>query len=349
MGAGLTPIVPIRRVSLRHLVGKVVAVDALNAIYQFLALIRKPDGEPLKDGYGRITSHMLGIAYRYTKLMSEYLIKPVFVYDGMPHPLKAEELKRRRAVREKAYAEWRSAVTRGEYDKAFSKAVVALFLESYMVEDSKRLLSLMGIPWIDAPGDAEAQAAYIVQRGDAWCVATIDYDSLLYGSPRMLRYLTLTGFEWLPSKRVARPLVPEVIELERVLKKMGITREQLVDIAILVGTDYNPGVAGVGPKTALRLIKNYGSIERLPRDIRGKVVSYYDEVRSIFLSPAIKKGYRIEFSEPKIDELYRFLVYERGFSPARVNTIVERLSKINWKLMQDTLERWLGDAWRSPL
>ncbi len=328
VGTGLTPIIPLIKVGLRGVKGRVLAVDALNVIYQFLALVRGPGGEPLRNRQGRVTSHLVGLATRFSKLAADYYCRFIFVFDGPPLPLKQRELEKRRALREKAEKELRELLARGEYEKAFSKAVVALRVDEWIIESSKKLISLMGWPVVEAPSDAEAQAAHIVSKGDAWSVATLDWDALLYGSPRMLRYLTLTGTEWLPSKGVARRLEPELVELENVLRVLGITRRQLVEVAILIGTDFNEGIKGIGPKKALRLIKTYGSIERLPRGIREKIPEY-EEVLEIFLNPRVREDYALEFREPAYDELEHFLVDENSFSEDRVKTIIERL-RASW-------------------
>ncbi len=340
MGTNLTPIIPRKKIGLKGLMNKVVAIDALNSIYQFLALIRLPNGEPLKDSKGRITSHLVGIVSRYTKLLVEYYMKPIFIFDGPPHPLKGEEIKKRKAQRAKARREWLLALSRGDYEKAFSKAVVSIEVNEQIISDAKKLIKLMGFPIIEALHDAEAQASYIVSRGEAWCVGTLDWDALLYGAPRMVRYITVTGTEWLPSKKMARPLIPELIELTKILRILRITREQLVDIAILVGTDYNRGIKGIGPKKALHLIKLYGSLERLPLNIKEKLPEHYNKIREIFLYPLIRKDYRIEFEKPKVDELFKFLVEERDFSPRRVEKIIERLESFSYHGEQLGLDRW---------
>jgi len=147
--------------------------------------------------------------------------------------------------------EWQEALKEGDYAKAFSKAVMTGVLTSEMIDDAKTLLKLLGIPWVQAPAEAEAQAAYMAKRGDVWASSSRDYDSLLFGTPRLVRYLTITGREFLPSKGISRPLKPELIVLEEFLSEIGLTREQLIDLAILIGTDFNDGIKGIGPKTAL--------------------------------------------------------------------------------------------------
>jgi len=330
VGAPLTPLIEIEKIGLKGICGKVLAVDALNAVYQFLALVRAGT-EPLKNRRGLVTSHLVGIATRYSKLALECQCGFVFVFDGPPHPLKAREIERRRELRRKAREEYERLLAEGKLDEAFSKAVVAVSVDEWTIESAKKLVQLMGFPVVEAPADAEAQAALIVSRGEAWAVSSQDWDSLLYGAPRLVRYVTLTGFEWLPSKQRARKLEPELAELEKVVRVLGITRRQLVEIAVLVGTDYNEGVEGVGPKTAYKLIKTYGSLDRLPASIRAKLPENYEEIVELFLNPLVKKDYALDFREPDREGLLRFLVDENDFSPSRAQTIVERLEAA-WKL-----------------
>ncbi|AKG39163.1 hypothetical protein MA03_07845 [Infirmifilum uzonense] len=337
MGTYLTPIITRTRIGLRGLAGKVLAVDALNSIYQFLALIRGPRGEPLRRSDGKITSHLVGLAFRYSRLAIDYSCRFIFVFDGPPHPLKRRELEKRREMRKKAEEEFYRLISLGEYEKAFSKAVVAVTVDDWIIESSKRLIALMGWPVIEAPHDAEAQAAHIVSRGDAWAVATLDWDALLYNAPRLVRYVTITGTEWLPSKQRARRLEPELVEMSVVLEKLGISRRQLVEVAILVGTDYNEGVRGVGPKKALKLIRTYGSIERLPESIK-KSIPGYEDVLNIFMKPIVYETYRLEFREPDYEGLEHFLVDENEFSEDRVKTLLERLRRAWGKQLQAHLD-----------
>lgn len=342
MGANLTPLVPREKIGLEGVAGKTLAVDALNAVYQFLALVRDRRGELMRNERGLVTSHLIGLATRYSKLALENKCRFIFVFDGPPHPLKRVEIERRREIRERALEEYERLIEAGDYERAFSKAVVAASVDEWIIDSSRKLIQLMGFPVVDAPADAEAQAAFIVSRGEAWAVSSQDWDSLLYGSPRLVRYLTLTGFEWLPSKRVARRLEPELVELERVLAALGISRRQLVEIAVLSGTDFNRGVKGVGPRRAYKLVKTYGSLDRLPSDIRRALPENYLEVVELFLNPPVRVDYGIEFREPDEEGLYRFLVEENNFSRKRAELVVERLRRA-WReagLSQRGLEEY---------
>ena len=340
MGVNLTPIIEKKVVNLEALQGRSIAVDAFNVLHQFLALIRSRDGKPLSDKEGRITSHLVGLAFRATRLISDYRMNLIYVFDGEPPKLKQREVETRRAQRIKAEAEYQEAIKAGDLSTAFSKAVQTGRLTNSMVNDAKRLLDLLGIPWIQAPEEGEAQAAHITAKGDVWASNSRDYDSLLFGTPRLVRYLTIQGQEWLPSQGRARKLEPELIELEIFLRKNAINREQLVDMSILIGTDFNQGLKGIGPKTALKLIKQYNKLENLPADIYSKLPEIYPEIRRIYLKPKVTNDYNIQRREIDRTGLYEFLCNNRDFSRKRVEIMVKRIEQMQ---MQRSLDNWFKE------
>ncbi len=336
MGVQLGPLLPRTEVGLEELRGKRVAVDALNFLYQFLAIIRQRDGEPLRDSRGRITSHLSGLFYRTANLL-EAEIYPIYVFDGKPPELKRRTLEERRVVRERAAEEWERALREGRLEEARRYAAQAATVEERVVEDAKRLLRLMGVPFVQAPAEGEAQAAHLVRRGDAWAVASQDFDSLLFGSPVLVRNLALTGRRKLPGKDVYVEVRPEVVELERALSELGITREQLVDVGILVGTDFNEGVKGIGPKRALELVRKHGSLEGIERE--GVRVEDFEGIRRIFLEPEVSDEYRIEWGQPEVEGIKGFLCGEHDFSEDRVQSGIQKLLRGRGG-RQSSLERW---------
>ncbi|PMB76166.1 MAG: flap endonuclease-1 [Candidatus Bathyarchaeota archaeon] len=342
MGVNLRDLVPKKIVRLEDLSGKSIAIDAYNALYQFLAIIRQPDGTPLKDTMGRITSHLSGLLYRTSNLV-EMGIKPIYVFDGTPPTLKEVEIKRRMKAKEEALIKYEQALKEGKIEEARMYAQATSRLKDYMAEDSKKLLDLMGIPWIQAPSEGEAQAAHIVKRGDADYCASQDYDSLLFGAPRLVRNVTISGKRKLPSKNVYIEVIPEVVELESVLRECNITYEQLIDVGILIGTDFNPeGVKGLGPKTALKLIKEHGSIENaMPYLKNAEFPVEPQRIREIFLHPKVTDNYKIEWKEPDIEGIVNFICRERDFSEDRVRKAVEKMQKsITKQKGKTTLEEW---------
>ncbi len=328
---------------LENLRGKSFAVDANNMLYQFLALIRMPDGTPLQDSNGNITSHLAGLMFRSTRLICDYNIRLIFVFDGEPPKLKQREIVKRRELREKATKEWKAALKAGDYITAFSKSVMTSRLTRPMTEDAKRLLQLLGIPFVQAPSEGESQSAYMAFKGDVWAASSKDYDSLLFGAPRLVRYLTISGKEFLPSKGIARPLKPELINLSSFLSHHGITREQLIDIAILMGTDFNKGIKGIGPKTAVTLLKKHGKIENMPDAIRSKIENQnYGQVRRIFLQPPVTSNYTLNYASLNEDGLTDFLCNQRDFSRQRVETVIRRMKKFYANKKQIELEKWFA-------
>lgn len=335
MGADIGELFEREEVELEHFSGKRIAVDAFNTLYQFISIIRQPDGTPLKDSKGRVTSHLSGILYRITNMV-EIGIRPVFVFDGEPPEFKREEIEERKKRRAEAEEMWISALQAGEKD-AKKYAQAAGRVDEYIVESAKKLLNFMGIPFVDAPSEGEAQAAHMAARGDVEFTGSQDYDSLLFGSPRLARNLAISGKRKLPGKNVYVDVKPEVISLESNLKRLGLTREQLVDIAILVGTDYNEGVKGVGVKKALNYIKTYGDIFRTLKALKISIENV-EEIREFYLNPPVTDSYKVEFREPDIDKAIEFLCEEHDFSRERVEKALEKLKSL--KSAQSTLERW---------
>jgi flap endonuclease-1 len=329
-------------VKLEDLGGKSIAIDAYNALYQFLAIIRQPDGTPLKDSGGRVTSHLSGLLYRTSNLV-EMGIKPIYVFDGKPPSLKEVEIQRRAKIKQDAQVRYERAIKEGKIEEARVYAQATSKLKDYMTEDSKRLLNLMGIPWIQAPSEGEAQAAHLAKRGDADYCASQDYDSLLFGAPKLIRNVTISGKRRLPSKNVVIDVVPEIVELERVLKECGISYEQLVDVGILIGTDFNPdGIEGLGPKTALKLVKEHGTLENaLPHLKNAEFPAEPRRIREIFLNPPITNNYRVEWKEPDLEGIVNFICRERDFSEDRVRKSVERMQKgLTQAKGKSTLDKW---------
>ena len=323
MGVVLTPIIQNEPIALEALRDKVLAVDGNGELYQFLALIRLRDGTPLRDAQGRVTSHLSGLIFRTTRLIAEHALRPVFVFDGTPPKRKAATLEKRRAVKQQFEREHADALARGDLAEAYSKATMTSRLTREMVNEARELLRLLGLPTVQAPAEGEAQAAHMAATEAVWAAASKDYDTLLFGAPRLVRFITISGKEFLPSQGTFRPIVPEIIVLQTHLDAWHLTRPQLIDLAILVGTDFNTGVKGIGPKKALRLVQNHGRIEDMPAEVRD-AVGDPSEVRDIYLHPAVTDDYAIHFGEPDVDGVIKFLCEERIFSRERVTAALER-------------------------
>lgn len=343
LGVNLRSIVPKRVVELEDLRGKSIAIDAYNTLYQFLAIIRQPDGTPLRDNSGRVTSHLSGLLYRTSNLL-EMSIQPIYVFDGAPPALKEAEINKRMKVKKEARVRYRRALREGKIEEARIYAQATSRLKDYMTEDSKKLLDLMGIPWIKAPSEGEAQAAHLTKRQEADYCGSQDYDSLLFGAPKLVRNVTISGRRKLPRKKVYIEVVPEVVELDQVLAVNGISHGQLIDVAILVGTDFNKGIKGLGPKTALKLIKEHGSLEKALLHIENADLSVEpQEIREVFLHPRVTNNYAIRWGKPNVEKLIDFICGERDFSEGRVRKAIEKMQGGFEQLKgKTTLEKWFG-------
>ncbi|RLE54243.1 MAG: flap endonuclease-1 [Candidatus Methanomethylicota archaeon] len=331
-----------RRISLRQLAGRTIAIDALNALYQFLSIIRLPTGFPLTDHEGRVTSHLVGLFYRTIGFLEKGIL-PIYVFDGSPPKFKMREVYERRRVREKFTLEWIEALREGDIAKAFKKSVMTARVTSEIINESKYLLSLMGVPWVQAPSEGEAQAAYMTVKGDVYASASQDYDSILFGSKVLIRNLAIESKQFYPKKGIFKKLQPEIIILDEVLSELKISRQQLIDIAILIGTDYNEGIKGIGPKKALKLIRIYGSAEKVIKALNVQVDFDIEAIRNFFLNPPVTNQYSITVNEPKIGEIKTYLM-SRQFNAQRVEKALERLlvayEKIKTRCFQQELLRW---------
>jgi len=337
MGVDLGDIFEKKVIELSDLKGKVVAIDAYNTLYQFLSIIRQRDGTPLVDSHGETTSHLSGFLYRTTNLI-EAGIKPVFVFDGKPPDLKNNTIDKRKKIRAEAMEKYEIAREKGEEEEAFKHAQASSHIKGNMIEDAKLLLAFMGIPVVQAPSEGEAQASFMVQKKDAFAAGSQDYDSLLFAASVMVRNLAVSGKRKLPGKSVYVDVKPEIIDLEKGLLQLDITREQLVDIAILVGTDYNEGIKGIGPKKALKLIKKHGRIEDVLIELKTSIKGL-EEIKSLFTNPQVTSDYELKWKKPDVGGITKFLCKEHDFSQARVSRAVERLVQAGDQ-GQKTLDKW---------
>ena len=342
MGTPIGPLVPKEEIELEALATKTLAVDAYNTLYQFISVIRQPDGTPLMDRKGRITSHLSGLFYRTIKLL-ENGIKVVYVFDGEPPEFKKKTIEERTEHREEAEKKWKEALKRGDIEEARKYATQAARLERMMVEDAKALLDAMGVPYVQAPSEGEAQASYMAQKGDVWAAASQDYDSLLFGAPRLVRNLTITGKRKLPGRNVYIDVKPELIVLEKVLKELGIDRRKLIWIGLLLGTDYNEKVPGVGPKKALELVKTYDSLEKILKVVGYEPKEDWKAIEEFFLNPPHTDEYEIKYRLPDREKIFKILVDEHDFNPERVERALKRLEEVTpAKGSQSSLEAWFG-------
>ncbi len=339
MGVDLGSLFRVEKISFNDLQNRVIVIDAYNVLHQFLASIRQRDGTPLKDSQGRITSHLSGLFYR-TANMVDAGIKPIYVFDGKPHPLKAKTLELRENRKIEAEKAWKEALEKGDLETAKTKAQQTSRVTDEIIDQSKKLLTALGIPVIQAPSEGEAQASYMVKKGDAYAVGSQDFDCLLVGAPILVRNLTSAGKRKLPGKHAYVSISPEQIRLEENLKTLGITQEQLVDMAILIGTDFNEGVKGIGPKKGLELIRKNGSIENVIPKLKEEKLPTLDEIqeiRKIFLNPDVTDEYTLKWHKVDEEKVIEILCEEHQFSRDRVESTLKKFSKLNDMMKQRTL------------
>ncbi len=334
MGLQIGDIVPRKEVKFEELKGKIISVDAFNAIYQFLSSIRQPDGTPLMDSKKRVTSHLSGLFYRNIALLSEG-IKVIYVFDGKYNVLKGKTHEIRDSSKELAREKYDLAVEEedieamGKYARGFAK------LTEEMIVESKELLEAMGIAIVQAPGEGEMQCAQLVKEGEAYAVGSQDYDSLVVGGKRLIQNLTLA------RKRKTRGgviyIAPELIEYDKVLNSLGIDADQLICLAILVGTDFNPGgIKGIGPKKALALVKEKKYPLVIFRTLEGKLDFDWKAVFEIFKKPDVS-GAKVKFPKLDRDNVKKILVKEHDFSLERVEKHLDKLGEIKKESAQRKL------------
>ncbi len=342
MGVNITEILPMKETSFRALSGKIIVVDASLFLYQFITSIRQPDGALLTDSHGNVTSHLSGLFSRTTKLMS-YGIKLGYVFDGKPPELKRKERERRDLIKQEAEAKYKVAVSKGNIEEMRKYASRTARLTKKMVDESKELLSALGIPVIQAPSEAEAQAAHIVKNGDAFALASQDSDTIMFGTPKLIRNLSLVGKKKKVNALAYTSVKPELVELSEVLNTLGIDQNQLIVLCMLVGTDYNiGGVKGIGPKNALKLVKKYNSnFDFLFSDV--KWADFFDtdwtEIFYLIKKMNVSDDYSIVWNKIDFDRVKEILVDLHGFSLERIEAVLHKLIKET----EDSKQSSLGD------
>ena len=341
MGLDLKPILIHTNIKLSDLSNKIIAVDAFNTIHQFLATIRGSTGELLANSHGEITSHLSGLFYRNINLLAEG-IKLVYVFDGVSSPLKTNEIQRRHQIKEIAIEKYEKALVQGKLEEARKYSQATSVLTNKMIEESKRLLSLLGIPTIQAPSEGEATAANLTNTDLVHICASQDYDSILFGARRLVRNITISGKRKVPNRNAYIDVPLEIFHLEDILDQTKLTNEQLVDVGILIGTDYNSGgIPGIGPKTALKLIQKHSKLENIDQLQEPLSSVPYEEIRELFLKPKVANvtSNDIKFEPVDYDNLVEFLCTEKNFSSDRVNSALQKVQNSD-KNKNQSLEKW---------
>ncbi len=330
MGTAITNILQTKEVTIADLQHKVLAVDAFNMLYQFLSSIRQADGSPLTDSKGRVTSHLIGLFSRITKLMRED-IRFVFVFDGKTPDLKNAERQRRKELKADAGKKYEAAKKEEDIELMKKYASRTSVLNKDMISEAKKLIEALGMPIVQAPSEGEAQAAYMAKKGDCYGIVSQDTDSLIFGAPRVVKNLTLSGKRKTANKLVYKKINPEIISLEDNLNHLGLTQNQMIALAILVGTDYNiGGVKGIGPKKALNLLKMHGeSFEKIFEEA-GWEENFefgWKEIFDLIKDIPVTDEYNLSWDIPDREKIMELLVEEHDFGRERVERTIEKLLK----------------------
>lgn len=339
MGVQISDMVHGREFDMADLAGKRVAIDAFNTIFQFISIIRdRFTGEPLKDSHGQVTSHLSGIMYRFSNML-EAGVKPVMVFDGKPPSFKRFTIEQREKRKQEAERKWKEAVDAGKPAIKYAQAATRFTPE--MMASAKELLGYMGVPVLQAPSEGEAMCAVMCKDGVVDFASSQDYDSLLFGAPRLLRNISVSGRRKLPKQEVWVEVKPEVIELEKMLAELGIDREQLITMGLLIGTDYNRGVKGVGPKTALKLVREHKTLDGVLRHVEWTDEMDPHDLMGWFMSPPSIEKPKISWERPKRDKIVNFMVAEHDFSRERVEKVLDRIDEAAERGSQSSLGAWL--------
>ncbi|KAN0060106.1 Elongation of fatty acids protein 2 [Thecaphora frezii] len=303
----------IKEMDIKTYFGRKVAIDASMSLYQFLIAVRQNDGQQLMTESGETTSHLLGFFYR-TLRMIDYGIKPMYVFDGKPPDLKQEVLNKRFGKREEAREQQEEQKDVADVEKMDQLARRQVRPTRQHNEEVRHLLKLMGIPCVTAPSEAEAQCAELARTGKVYAAGSEDMDTLTFGTPILLKHLTASEQKKLPVHQV---------DLTKALEGLEMDMEQFIDLCILLGCDYLDPIKGIGPKTALKLIKEHGSLDKVVEHLRqeGKKsvvipeIWPYQEARQIFLKPDVQKGEDVElkWEAPDVEGMVKFLCQDKGF------------------------------------
>ena len=348
MAVDLSKLVSKRVIAIDELYGKTIAIDAYNVLYQFLSIIRQPDGTPLMDSNGNVTSHLSGIFYRTIELVSKG-VSPIYVFDGVPSLLKKRTIEARMRRRQEANIAWKEALAEGDVERARSQAQASTRIDHKIVESSKTLLQLLGVPFINAPSEGEAQASYMCEKGIVYATGSQDYDTLLFGSTLVVRNLTLSGRRKLPMRNVYIKVEPEMVSLQDTLSSLGVNRDKLIWMGMMLGTDFNEGIKGIGPKTALKLAKDSSTIGELRSTIKEKFKDDFKEdvdvVINLFHNPEVNEisadaMAAIAQSHPDKEGIRKFMCDEHGFDAERITKFTDMLAKARAESGQKGISRW---------
>ena len=338
MGVNITSLIAKKPIIIEELKYKAIAIDAPLWLYQFLSSIRQRDGTLLMDKEGNVTSHLMGLFTRTSKLL-QYNIKPIYVFDGKPPELKKKETEKRKQAKKEAETKYKIAVKEKDIEEMRKYASRTSRLTQDMISEAKELINAFGIPIVQAPCEGEAQASHIVKKNDAFCVASQDFDSLMFGAKKVVRNLSVFGKRKKASQLAYTTIEPELIVLKDALNNLGINQEQLIVLGILVGTDYNNGgVKGIGPKNALKLVKQYkNNLDQLFQTVKWDFETQWNEIFDLIKNMPVTDDYSIKTSNINITRLKELLIEKHDFSKERIGSLLQKLEANANKIKQHNL------------
>ncbi|PRP82352.1 hypothetical protein PROFUN_10256 [Planoprotostelium fungivorum] len=334
----------ITETEMKNLFNRKIAIDATMSLYQFLIAVRiggegQPAAANLTDESGETTSHLQGLFHRTIRMINNG-VKPCYVFDGKPPDLKAEELAKRAAKREEAEKNGKEATEAGDTETIAKFAKRTVKVTRKHTEEAKRLLTLMGVPVVDSPTEAEAQCARMAKEGLVYGAGSEDMDSLTFGASVLIRHLTFSEARKMPIKE---------INLSVVLEQLGLDMNQFTDMCILLGCDYADSIKGIGPVRAFDLIKKHGSLEEIIKNLDSTKYPIpesfdYVRVRQLFKEPDTLPASQIDlkWKDPDEEGLIEFLVKEKGFAEDRVKSGIEKLKKSRGTSVQNRLDSYFG-------
>jgi flap endonuclease-1 len=341
MGVAISELIPVTEIKIDDLKGKTLAVDGYNVLYQFLTTIRGPDGSPLTDSHGNVTSHLTGLFSRTTNLLAKG-IKLIFVFDGKVPDLKYQEIQRRKAAKADAAARFAEAKEAQDVAEMKKYAGRTSSLTREMVVQAKELLDALGVPWIDAPSEGEAQAAALVKQGHAWAVVSQDADALLYEAPRIIKNLGISGKRKMPGKMAYTAVDPELVEHREVLKELQLDIAQLRVLAVLIGTDYNiGGVKGIGPKKGLKIVQHHShDFDAVFSEVKWQehCTTDWKAILHVFETMPVLDPGKISFGRVDPAKVREILVEKHDFGEERIQIALDKLLK-----EQSKTQKGLGD------
>ncbi|MGE0793632.1 MAG: flap endonuclease-1 [Candidatus Woesearchaeota archaeon] len=330
MGVALGDLISRKEVDISYFKDKIIAIDAMNMLYQFATTIRQADGTPLKNSKGEITSHLTGLFSRISRFISSGL-KLVFVFDGEMPELKRLERERREKLKTEAISSFEDAKERGDVLEMKKFASRTTRVTKEMVSEAVELINAFGLPIIMSPAEGEAQASYMVTKGDANFVASQDFDCLIYGAPKIVRNLSISNKRKKINALTYKTVLPEILTLKDVLNELEITRNQLIALSMLVGTDFNiGGIKGLGPKKSLKLVKENGEdFEKLFSEVKFDEIFgiSWKEVFNLIKNMPVTDDYDLKWQKFDRDKIVKLLVDRYEFNLERVETTLEKLEK----------------------